>query len=384
MDDGNIGELTNQSWDQAHAVEIKFWLTVIKRVREASLLPEDALANPEGYSLPHLGPALFIISMAEYIRNRTFHREEYVSEYYGRLALKIPRMLNDHKRAEELETIYETLINDPTLDEPSSQSVRDILFAPHPESGTSLQVEAKMLSMLEEDWFCFAEREDPEFLTRKFWGMFEYGEIQIYASHWVEPPAKYRSLAEATEPGECVDLDGQFFMHPHLREQFLKDATGLRNSVSHRNISSERSVCFSAWSAILCFILMGDRIRAIEVESLVEAFLTKTSRTDALLRLYNASWNDEPSRRDAIFILCRREGIEANRCDSTKREGFPISPRPSSDKGSRWPELSTEISKSAKANESVSYGTVRELWYSAVHRFAFYDSMHEALRFYED
>lgn len=155
----------------------------------------------------------------------------------------------------------------------------------------------------------------------------------------------------------------------------MSHAIDLRNSVSHRDPPNERSVCYSAWNTVLCFILMGDRIRAIEVESLVEAFLTRTSRTDALMRLFDASWNDELARRHAIVEVCRQAGIEADQFDSTKRKCFPISPRPSSNKRSRWPE----ISKSAKTKRTMIDDDKAELWYSAVHRFVFCDSMHETL-----
>lgn len=152
-------------------------------------------------------------------------------------------------------------------------------------------------------------------------------------------------------------------------------ATQSRNSVSHRNPVNERSVCYGAWNSVLCFILMDDRIQAIRVESLAEAFLTKTSQHDVLVRLYHASWSDEPARRHAIVEVCRREGIEADHLDSPNRELFPVSPRPKSDTESRW----FEISKSAKAKRSLTDDEQMELWHSAVHRFVFSDSMHETL-----
>ena len=80
---------------------------------------------------------------------------------------------------------------------------------------------------------------------------------------------------------------------------------------------------------------MGDRVRVIEVESLVEALLTKISRTDAFLRLCNGSWNYESARRDAIVAVCRREGIEAEQLFSRNSKLFPAFRRPSSDIGIR-------------------------------------------------
>ena len=151
------------------------------------------------------------------------------------------------------------------------------------------------------------------------------------------------------KPEECVNLDGQFFLHKHLRKAVMRSATALRNSVSHRELLDDWIIRYDAWNATLCFIMMDDRIRAIEVESLVEAYLRKISQTDALLRLYNASWNDEPERRHAVVEVCRRKGIEADPSDSPKGELSSVSPLSRSDTGSRW----SEVSKSAEAKWSL-------------------------------
>lgn len=359
-------------WDEVHAVEVKDWVKFVERVLDARLLPEDALADPKTFSRPNLMPANRILQMATYIRNTTFHRDSHVIESQLMTALQIPGVLNDGKKTEELEMIYKIIVDDPPLDAPSSKWVRDILFPPQPEVGTCLEVDTKILGILEEGSFYFAQREKSKVLP---WTEPEYGEMQIYACYWESTPEKYWDLEETMKPEECANLDGQFFLHENLRVAVLSLARFLRNSVSHRRAPSERGLCHSAWNAILCFILMGDRVRAIEVESLVEAFLTKVSRANALVRLHNASWNDEPARRDAIVGFCRQQGIEADRLDSPKRDSVPVSPRPSSDMGTRWPE----ISKSAKGKWDLTDDEESKLWLSAVHRFVFCDSMHEIL-----
>ena len=53
---------------------------------------------------------------------------------------------------------------------------------------------------------------------------------------------------------------------------------------------------------MLCLVLMADTARAIEVENLAEAFLTGTSRADALAR--------GGARREAVGAVWRREGVE--------------------------------------------------------------------------
>ncbi len=375
LTDRGVGELANLPWDEVHAVEVKHWIKFIDRVHDAGLLPKDAFADPTTFSPPDPSPALVILGMARYMRNKTFHRDEPVIESHLRTAVKIPRVLKDQKRAEELEAIYGIVVNDPRLDAPSSQWVHNILFPPQPEFGTYLEVETKILSTLEDGCFSFAQREDPELLARRFWTEPEHGEMQIYARNWERPPFRYHDLAIAIKPEECANLDGQFFLHEHLREAVMSLAKEKRNSVSHRHLLDEHDVCESALNTILCFILMGDRVRAIKVESLIEAFLTKTSQADVLVRLHGASWNDEPARRDAIAEVCRREGIKPDTSDSTKGKSFPVAPRPKSDTGSRWPK----ISKSAKFKWSLDEDEKMELWHSAVHRFVFVDSMHEML-----
>lgn len=221
LTDDGVGRLASQSWDKVHAVEVKDWIKFLERVHDAKLLPKDALEDPKTFSPPDLNPAFHILRLANYIRNRTFHRDEPVIESQLRMALRIPRLLKDYKRAEELEAIYGVIVNDPTLDVPSSQRVRDILFPPRPEFGTCFQVDAKVLSMLEEGSFYFAQREDCRILAQRFWTAPEYGEMQIYANHWQKTPAKYWDLAKGWKPEECANLDGQFFLHERLREREL-------------------------------------------------------------------------------------------------------------------------------------------------------------------
>ena len=375
LTDGCVGRLFELPWDTVHAVEVKEWVVFFDRVNDAGLLPRDALADPETFSPPDRTPGLYMLRMAKYIRNRTFHRDEPVIESQLKTAVKIPRVLKDQKRAEELEAIYGILVNDPRLDAPSSQWVRNILFPQQPELSTCLEVDAKILSVLEEGCFSFAEREDPELLARQFWADPEYGEMQRYAYNWKRPLCRYVDLAKAMKPEECANLDGQFFLHQHLREAVMSLATDSRNSVSHRDTLDDGSVCYSALNTILCLILMDDRVRAIKVESFLEAFLTKTPQADVFVRLLDASCNDEPARRQAIVEVCRREGIEPDTLDSPKPKSFTVSPRPRSDTGNRWPE----ISKSAKPKRSLDYKEKMELWHAAVNRFVFVDSMHEML-----
>lgn len=377
LTDEGIGRLANLPWDKVHAVEVKDWVTFLERVYYAGKLPKDALANPERFSPPDPTPALAILGMARYVRNRTFHHDESVIECQLRLSLKIPRVLKDQKMADELEAIYEVVNNDAELETPSSKWVRDILFPSQPEFGTCLEVETKILSILEEGSFYFAQREDCQLLEERYWTNPYNGEMQLYACKWENTsPSKYWDLAEALKPEECANLDGQFFLHEHLRKAVMKSATALRNWVAHRAILDDWEVCYAGKNTMLCLILMDDRIRAIEVESLVEAFLRKIPRTDALLRLYKASWNDEPARRLAIAEVCRRNGIEPDPSDYPIRETSTVSPFARSETGSRW----LEISKSAKAKYSLNCDEEWDLWDSAIQRFVFCDSMHNILK----
>lgn len=136
LTDDGVGRLASLPWDRLHAVEVKDWIKLMERVRDARLLPKDAFADPDTFSPQTLTPAFQILRMAEYIRNRTFHREEPVILSQLRTALQIPRVLKDGKKSDELEAMYAVIVNDPELDAPSSQWVCNILFPPQPESGT--------------------------------------------------------------------------------------------------------------------------------------------------------------------------------------------------------------------------------------------------------
>lgn len=96
-------------------------------------------------------------------------------------------------------------------------------------------------------------------LARNFWTEPEDGEMQIYANHWENPPKRRCGLATAMRPKRCSNLDGQFFLQRHFREQVMRHARRLRNSVSHRDSLDEHSAWHSAWNTIVCFILIDDR-----------------------------------------------------------------------------------------------------------------------------
>lgn len=192
--------------------------------------------------------------------------------------------------------------------------------------------------------------------------------MPIYADHWENPPKRRCGLATAMRPKRCSNLDGQFFLQRHFREQVMRHARQLRNSVSHRDSLDEHSAWHSAWNTILCFILMDEGIRDIEVESLVEASLTQT---DALVRLYNASWDDEITRRDAIVQACRREDIKTGQLSTPKRKSLAL---PITAKLRHGKAGGPRFSKCAKAKWSLNKGEKQELRHSAVRRFVLCDS----------
>lgn len=114
-------------------------------------------------------------------RNTMFRREDSVIESHVRTKLLIPRVLKDVKKAEELTSIYEAIVNHPTLEAPNSKRVRDVLLPPQPDSGTCLEVDAELLGILEEGSFRIAQRENSKVLTRIFWSKPEHDEVQVHA-----------------------------------------------------------------------------------------------------------------------------------------------------------------------------------------------------------
>ena len=121
---------------------------------------------------------------------------------------------------DELESIYAVVANpDPTLEAPSSAWVRDVLFPPSPERGTSLDVSAEILRILEEGSFFFGQRADPDLLARRGWTEPAEGEMQLYANSWATPPRGHVSST---------------LTHHPLRHSIQRLARAHRNAISHR------------------------------------------------------------------------------------------------------------------------------------------------------
>lgn len=63
---------------------------------------------------------------------------------------------------------------------------------------------------------------------------------------------------------------------------------------------------------MLYAISLDDRLRALEIEILAEAFITRGSRRDVITRLLKDSANDYSSRRKAILVLLEVKDVKAS------------------------------------------------------------------------
>lgn len=79
---------------------------------------------------------------------------------------------------------------------PAATGVGTSSSPPQPESGTCLEVHAKILSVLDAGSFYFAQREDCQFLAQRCWTDPGHGEMQTYAYHWENHPPVDPTQAE--------------------------------------------------------------------------------------------------------------------------------------------------------------------------------------------
>ena len=106
-------------------------------------------------------------------------------------------------------------------------------------------------------------------------------------------------------------LGGKQITQLELLRAVFDHAVDLRNSVAHRNILNQGTLCWYAQLAIQLLILFDERKLAIEIEALVEGFLSKKSRDEVLSRLSEyydrrdvpADQLGECKRRDAVLEI---------------------------------------------------------------------------------
>ena len=190
--------------------------------------------------------------------------------------------------------------------------MKKLLFPDPVAPKTSYELLARIQDILEESCFYKARRRGRSNTSCESATCPDYFELQNWEAEWQHLYYKDFTDEELTEIEESRGVDGRVGELKRLRIGVLGQARDLRNVVAHRNPVEDCDVPKYAVRAMLYAILLDDRLRALEVEIVAEAFITRGSRRDVITRLLKNSANDYSSRRKAVLALPEVKDVKAS------------------------------------------------------------------------
>ncbi|KAF6218250.1 hypothetical protein HO133_006212 [Letharia lupina] len=379
-------ELIEKPWHLPDRIEPEYWVEFFKYA--GKLLPCDAYDLPADMSRSLIP---YIFEKADTLRHITNHRDRTLYLWTLTEVMKIPRILKDYQRADEMNLVFRVVREDPSVDEYSRSVVQKFVLTADKPCTTYLQISLRVESLMEEGIFRYAKRENPEFLKEKGWCVPEDADLRDWFWAWTSPPFQ-PAFDRDGENLALTDVDGRLFSQHDLRNQVLDGARDLRSSTAHRDELDEWSLRADAWNGILLMKLCDDQEQAVLIEAYAEAFLTERSILDVLSRLEKDSANDDSVRRDAIV---RVNEWSSSGCDPYAKQIFYARKRVRANgtllKQGRWWDVDHHNGESSTC-QMISSGSRKAqrprrdsdelcaLHQSAVEAFVFADSMHPALK----
>ena len=212
------------------------------------------------------------------IRHKTVHRS--TPRIVDILeVMKLPSILGDESRNDKIKYVYETVFESSgqNLSKERVEGVDIILYEPK-IPGTSVDLLTRIEYLLEDSIFVYCQN------RRVTW----------------EPSLTPESIEiqefQDGEPFDCDTISQQQELFPNSNSGLFKRTLGemrrLRNAATHRHSNTDSEIMLFVKEAILCACLLDDRLRALEIEILAEAWLTSRSRWEVLDRLRQVSFDD--------------------------------------------------------------------------------------------
>ncbi|KAL2040380.1 hypothetical protein N7G274_006823 [Stereocaulon virgatum] len=393
-----------KDWNDPDTIELKYWPLMLHRAKlrdEAYYYPPTAWDRGSWFSST-------IVGTADKLRNAAVHRHDIEDSVFNNV-MQIPLILKDAKRAAQVEMVYKVVKGEPGVDDQTISEVHKMLDLDRKPCTSILQVHSRILLLLERGCFNFNRAKNPEAIEH--WKIAEDFELRFWSWKW---GFGMPQVWNPESPAERLNLGGHPVKPVGLARAALYLAVELRNDVVHRNRLNEEMLCWYAQLAILLLLLFEERILAMEIEILVEVFLSKKSREEVLCRLFKyydgrevpIGQLGEYKRRDAIVTLA--ESMNGLKSDDVtpKTFGIATSARSSSDSGSKLTHISTledaiisnsfplgsataatsprlEVNVSAGMESSKNGGSLgyRDICDLAIEKYVDSDSMYEPLRF---
>ena len=281
-----------QEWD-VERVEMQVW---VRRYREMSTDRCDG--------------AYIALEACEEVRHITVHRGDICFKILDR-AMRLPAMLGDHERVNKFQRLAVVFRKGGDLDNEDQDFETNIVSALEKEPMSPYQALLRIETILEDAFFHHARLigepasgDHPQQYELKYWK-------QRWSSMFLgwEDEKENDGDIDSIVNDRALGLDGKIRSQPlrMLRRRIMEDLQSLRNRLAHRDIRYDEYLCEAGGVAMLCCIFLGDRARALEVEILIERFLTHRTRKEVVQRLLKESENDYGSRRASIVWLAHVE-----------------------------------------------------------------------------
>ena len=305
-------DLANLPWGDIDRIELKDWQDLFgKLYMEQPKFPNNCCSS--GASLRRL---------RDYIVHRQYDQSGYNNFPKGVFAafLRVPEMLQDWKRAEEVDRIISAVLGERHVELEEKREINGLLSDPCTRPcERMLQVCRIIESLCEQASFRYAVTDDRAIKSQKGWACAEDCELTICDDEWrLEGKYTYYKTDTYFEHNG----DDFRFMHQNLHAACLEWLREMRITIAHKRTLHSRRLQLYIRCAIVYAILLHDFDRAVEIEIAAERYFEQCSRKQVLSRLYEsrgtldfANWW-EKLRHD---IICKLHLIEQHEAGPGRR-----------------------------------------------------------------
>ena len=270
-----IGQICTDLWE---------WKKFIKQALEVGVLDEH------DFFMDWCQTDRILESLAE-LRHGTVHRSSGLELWNVESSLRFPELVGDEDCQGEVNHVYALACaaSKPEADEKTLNEFDAVAFDAAAEAHDDWMTEdsllVKLQQVVEKDTFYYIKRHYPNSVRdSSVPEMFEM-------TAWHRNFQRYRAIQD-----DFLDTDGQ------LLRSVLWEGRLLRNDAVHRN----GGVRHNAHAAIKALMLYGQYKDAVEVEILIEQYLTDKTRREVLLRLRDVYLADDPSLLETFFMFAKR------------------------------------------------------------------------------
>ena len=234
------------------------------------------------YAADHPYPRKQVYWSTEEIRHAAEHRTN-IAITNLKPGLSLPRLLGDRARENEINRVWDLVCDAADAKEENDESednldkVLDEALTKFAEIDSVTKLYTQLQYKIEASIFQYTQCHHPDLLRERGWTQPEQGEL----------PAWH----EAYRPYYGTPAKQNLFSNDNgdLLSTCLDESRRLRNQAAHRDQpSDEEHIIGATHRTIRCLMVLGDHRAAIDVEILVEQFLTQSTRDQVLHRLRDA------------------------------------------------------------------------------------------------